>query len=77
MCIYIYIMDFHKLHRAYLYIRAFPIFQLKIPSFSVMKATLKYLAGIAGPSGYGSKTTAEQATQDFSNPQLTAIITGN
>ncbi|TMX01503.1 short-chain dehydrogenase TIC 32, chloroplastic [Solanum pennellii] len=44
-----------------------------------MKATLKYLAGIAGPSGYGSKTTAEQATKDFSNSsnsQLTAIITG-
>ncbi|CAN4088087.1 unnamed protein product [Withania somnifera] len=44
-----------------------------------MKATLKYLAGIAGPSGYGSKTTAEQATRDFSNSynsHLTAIITG-
>lgn len=70
-------MDFHKLHRAYLYIRGFPILQSKN---SLMKATLKYLAGIAGPSGYGSKTTAEQATRDFSNfsnSQLTAIITGN
>ncbi|CAI9773795.1 unnamed protein product [Fraxinus pennsylvanica] len=44
-----------------------------------MKATLKYLAGIAGPSGYGSKSTAEQVTQDclLSRPSpLTAIITG-
>ncbi|KAG5602418.1 hypothetical protein H5410_033788 [Solanum commersonii] len=44
-----------------------------------MKATLKYLAGIAGPSGYGSKTTAEQITQVCSvsfTSQLTAIITG-
>ncbi|KAL6181826.1 hypothetical protein ACLB2K_048475 [Fragaria x ananassa] len=47
-----------------------------------MKETLKYLAGIAGPSGYGSKSTAEQVTQDYccssSAPshRLTAIITG-
>lgn len=44
-----------------------------------MKATLKYLAGIAGSSGYGSKTTAEQVTQVCSvsfSSQLTAIITG-
>lgn len=48
-----------------------------------MKATLKYLAGINGPSGYGSRTTASQVSQDFSSlflplppPPLTAIITG-
>ena len=44
-----------------------------------MKATLKYLAGIAGPSGYGSNSTADQVTQFCSSPPnlLTAIITGN
>lgn len=49
----------------------------------VMKATLKYLTGFAGPSGYGSKTTAEQVAQDcffFSDTtpfnHLTAIVTG-
>ncbi|CAN0890378.1 Short-chain dehydrogenase TIC 32 B, chloroplastic [Linum grandiflorum] len=52
-----------------------------------MKATVKYLAGIAGPSGYGSKSTADQVTQHFHLPfsssssssspsPLTAIITG-
>ncbi|KAE9467440.1 hypothetical protein C3L33_00667, partial [Rhododendron williamsianum] len=48
-----------------------------------MKETLRYLAGIAGPSGYGSNSTAEQVTQDSSsslfslpNSQLTAIVTG-
>ncbi|KAJ7956202.1 Short-chain dehydrogenase TIC 32, chloroplastic [Quillaja saponaria] len=44
-----------------------------------MKATLKYMAGIAGPSGYGSNSTAEQVIQDsscFFSDQLTAIITG-
>ncbi|KAK9278649.1 hypothetical protein L1049_028222 [Liquidambar formosana] len=44
-----------------------------------MKETLKYLAGVAGPSGYGSKSTAEQVTQDCScsiPSRLTAIITG-
>ncbi|RXH96194.1 hypothetical protein DVH24_008698 [Malus domestica] len=44
-----------------------------------MKETLRYLAGIAGPSGYGSKSTAEQVTRDCSSSvpsQLTAIITG-
>lgn len=50
----------------------------------IMKETLRYLAGIAGPSGYGSNSTAEQVTQDSSsslfslpNSQLTAIVTGN
>ncbi|XP_071723679.1 short-chain dehydrogenase TIC 32 B, chloroplastic-like [Rutidosis leptorrhynchoides] len=44
----------------------------------MMKETLRYLAGIAGPSGYGSKSTAEQVTQYCSFPpnHLTAIITG-
>lgn len=45
-----------------------------------MKETLRYLAGIAGPSGYGSKSTADQVTQDCSSflhySHLTAIITG-
>ncbi|EXB93574.1 Short-chain dehydrogenase TIC 32 [Morus notabilis] len=44
-----------------------------------MKETLRYLAGIAGPSGYGSKSTAEQVTVNCcaSLPaQLTAIVTG-
>ena len=42
-----------------------------------MKETLRYLAGLAGPSGYGSNSTSEQVTQDCSPPpQLTAIITG-
>lgn len=44
-----------------------------------MKETLKYLAGITGPSGYGSKSTAEQVTQDcmgFIPSNLTAIVTG-
>ncbi|XP_028769951.1 short-chain dehydrogenase TIC 32, chloroplastic [Neltuma alba] len=44
-----------------------------------MKATLRYLAGMAGPSGYGSNSTAEQVTEDcscFLSSQLTALITG-
>ncbi|KAK3037550.1 hypothetical protein RJ639_030358 [Escallonia herrerae] len=46
-----------------------------------MKEALRYLAGVAGPSGYGSNSTAEQVTQDCSCPlpshhQLTAIVTG-
>ncbi|XP_031478332.1 short-chain dehydrogenase TIC 32 B, chloroplastic [Nymphaea colorata] len=43
-----------------------------------MKETLKYLLGTAGPSGFGSNSTAEQVTEKcclFPN-QLTAIITG-
>ncbi|XP_023519347.1 short-chain dehydrogenase TIC 32, chloroplastic-like [Cucurbita pepo subsp. pepo] len=42
-----------------------------------MKETLRYLVGIAGPSGYGSKSSAEQVTEHLqcSSP-LTAIITG-
>ncbi|CAN8253511.1 unnamed protein product [Cochlearia groenlandica] len=43
-----------------------------------MKGTIRYLAGIAGPNGFGSKSTAEQVTQHSSFPcsHLTAIITG-
>ncbi|KAJ4972657.1 hypothetical protein NE237_005831 [Protea cynaroides] len=45
-----------------------------------MKNTLRYLAGVAGPSGFGSNSTAEQVTQDCScllpSDHLTAIITG-
>lgn len=42
-----------------------------------MKGTLKYLAGIAGPSGYGSKSTAEQVTHGCTSSHLlTAIVTG-
>ncbi|KAE8663327.1 tryptophan aminotransferase-related protein 2-like [Hibiscus syriacus] len=44
-----------------------------------MKETLRYLAGIAGPNGYGSKTTADQVVRSFSSSphhHLTAIITG-
>ncbi|KAL3628876.1 hypothetical protein CASFOL_027922 [Castilleja foliolosa] len=47
-----------------------------------MKSTLKYLTGIAGPSGYGSKTTAQQVADDClcsmptNSSLLTAIVTG-
>ncbi|XP_010248587.1 PREDICTED: short-chain dehydrogenase TIC 32, chloroplastic-like [Nelumbo nucifera] len=44
-----------------------------------MKEILRYLAGVAGPSGFGSNSTAEQVTEDCSclvPSQLTAIITG-
>ncbi|XP_021889036.1 short-chain dehydrogenase TIC 32, chloroplastic isoform X2 [Carica papaya] len=41
-----------------------------------MKETLRYLAGIAGPSGYGSKSTAEQVTHHCLPSHLTAIVTG-
>ncbi|KAL1568246.1 NADP-retinol dehydrogenase [Salvia divinorum] len=53
--------------------------ELKVENLSPeMKATLKYLAGIAGPSGYGSKTTAQQISEDSmpSSHNLTAIVTG-
>ncbi|CAL9064726.1 unnamed protein product [Musa banksii] len=43
-----------------------------------MRETLRYLLGVAGPSGFGSSCTGEQVTQDTycSNPSnLTAIIT--
>ncbi|CAL9192063.1 unnamed protein product [Musa hybrid cultivar] len=43
-----------------------------------MRETLRYLLGVAGPSGFGSSCTGEQVTQGIycSNPSnLTAIIT--
>ncbi|XP_039045353.1 short-chain dehydrogenase TIC 32 A, chloroplastic-like [Hibiscus syriacus] len=55
-------------------------FEILILSCSTaMKETLRYLAGIAGPNGYGSKTTADQVVRSFSSSphhHLTAIITG-
>ena len=49
---------------------------------AAMKATIRYLAGIAGPSGFGSNTTAEQVTLHSSSSSipfshLIALITGN
>jgi hypothetical protein len=43
-----------------------------------MKATLRYLAGIAGLSGFGSDSRAVQVTQNCSRfpSDLTALITG-
>ncbi|XVF09338.1 hypothetical protein REPUB_Repub07fG0083700 [Reevesia pubescens] len=54
---------------------------LSLSCCTLMKETLRYLAGIAGPSGYGSKSTAEQVAEDCSclvhtHQHLTAIITG-
>lgn len=52
---------------------------VELLSYIFMKETLRYLAGIAGPSGYGSNATAEQVTVDCScllPSHLTAIITG-
>jgi hypothetical protein len=52
----------------------------KLAAGALMKETLRYLAGIAGPSGYGSNSTAEEVTQDCScclpSGHLTAIVTG-
>ncbi|XP_076909626.1 short-chain dehydrogenase TIC 32 B, chloroplastic-like [Bidens hawaiensis] len=42
-----------------------------------MMETIKYLLGTVGPSGYGSKSTAEQVTEKFHPRSFsTAIITG-
>ncbi|KAF8732722.1 hypothetical protein HU200_015057 [Digitaria exilis] len=42
-----------------------------------MLTSLRYLAGTAGPSGFGSRTTAEEATAgDGDLRHVTAIITG-
>lgn len=55
---------------------------LAIQVSKIMKETIKYLAGIAGPSGYGSNSTADQVTEDYfscslpNSHHLTAIITG-
>ncbi|KAF6168296.1 hypothetical protein GIB67_018136 [Kingdonia uniflora] len=32
-----------------------------------MKGTLRYLAGLAGPNGFGSNSTADQVTEDSSS----------
>ena len=43
-----------------------------------MLETIKYLIGCVGPSGYGSKSTAEQVTVRYhAEYSSTAIITGN
>ncbi|KAJ6695264.1 hypothetical protein OIU74_014409 [Salix koriyanagi] len=42
-----------------------------------MLETLRYLVGSAGASGYGSKSTAEQVTENCRDlHSITAIITG-
>jgi hypothetical protein len=42
-----------------------------------MLETVKYLIGSAGPSGFGSKSTAEQVTESCGDLRsITAIITG-
>eukprot|EP00249_Psilotum_nudum_P015543 c25384_g1_i1 orf=218-1042(+) len=41
-----------------------------------MRFMVDYLRGAAGPSGYGSKSTAEDVTADLKLSHLTAIITG-
>ncbi|KDP25248.1 hypothetical protein JCGZ_20404 [Jatropha curcas] len=41
-----------------------------------MLETFKYLIGSAGPSGFGSKSTAEQVTEGCDLRCMTAIITG-
>ncbi|KAI5665170.1 hypothetical protein M9H77_24493 [Catharanthus roseus] len=76
-------MEYKKVHESLIYTwfsTIASILQFKqVLSFGLMKATIKYLAGIAGPSGYGSKSTAEQVTHQrhsSSFPPLTAIITG-
>lgn len=35
------------------------------------------ITGKAGPSGFGSASTAEQVTQGIDATNLTAIVTGN
>ncbi|GAB4857639.1 hypothetical protein Ancab_015545 [Ancistrocladus abbreviatus] len=42
-----------------------------------MLEAMKYLIGAAGPSGYGSKSTAEEVTENYPDlHHITAIITG-
>lgn len=44
---------------------------------SAMLNSLRYLAGSAGPSGYGSRTTADEATLPAGDlGHITAIVTG-
>ncbi|CAI9112616.1 OLC1v1013085C1 [Oldenlandia corymbosa var. corymbosa] len=76
----------HRVHESFIYTwfsTIAAVLQFKVVSCALMKAIVKYLAGLAGPSGYGSKSTAEQVTQHCSlsstsspSSTLTAIITG-
>ncbi|KAL3512784.1 hypothetical protein ACH5RR_025501 [Cinchona calisaya] len=73
---------YHKVHESLIYTWFSTIASVlqfkKILSCDLMKAIINYLAGLAGPSGYGSKSTADQVTQhsSSSSSHLTAIITG-
>ncbi|GAA0185875.1 hypothetical protein Leryth_022182 [Lithospermum erythrorhizon] len=74
-------MDKHKF-KSFIYVccsQMVALLQGKLPVSAPMKATLKYLAGVPGPNGHGSKSTAEQVTQLCScsgHYKLTAIVTG-
>lgn len=47
-----------------------------LPEIMAME-TLKYLLGITGPSGFGSRSTAEEVTADSPDLRsITAVITG-
>jgi len=41
-----------------------------------MVGIFSLVTGMAGPSGFGSSTTAEQVTEGIDASNLTAIITG-
>eukprot|EP01018_Ginkgo_biloba_P032425 Gb_01341 [translate_table: standard] len=41
-----------------------------------MRDTINYLIGAVGPSGFGSKSTAEDVTADCNLQSVTAVITG-
>nr|XP_051204869.1 short-chain dehydrogenase TIC 32 B, chloroplastic-like [Lolium perenne] len=44
---------------------------------TTMLSSLRYLAGTAGPSGFGSRTTAEEVTDGAGDlSHITAIVTG-
>ncbi|GJN29780.1 hypothetical protein PR202_gb18099 [Eleusine coracana subsp. coracana] len=65
----------HSALCAYLYRRA----ENERAPYIIMLTSLRYLAGTAGPSGFGSRTTAEEATACTGAGdlrQVTAIITG-
>lgn len=42
-----------------------------------MVGVISLITGMAGPSGFGSASTAEQVTQGIDASNLTAIITGS
>ena len=85
-CVLCVCMEYHKVSESLIYTwfsTIASVLQFKVLSCALMKAIIKYLAGLAGPSGYGSKSTAEQVTRDCSSSStflpsshLTAIITG-